>query len=93
MNPAKVSSICEYLLPRLQSDLRTFIGICSYYSKFVLVFSNIAASLHGITSEKVLFGWDGEKRSCFERLRTIVSTTPVLAQPDMEGARRTDQNP
>lgn len=48
---AVVRSICEYPLPASWSDLRTFLGMCSCYRKFVLGFSKVAAPLHGMTSE------------------------------------------
>ncbi|KAK6009174.1 integrase core domain protein [Ostertagia ostertagi] len=87
MDPAKVEAIKRYPLPRSRSDLRTFLGMCSYYRKFVLGFSKVAAPLHEMTSEKVLFKWDSMREACFERLKSIIVQAPVLAQPDIEAAR------
>ncbi|RCN25553.1 reverse transcriptase, partial [Ancylostoma caninum] len=42
MDPRKVSSILDYPLPQTRAELRTFIGMCSYYRKFVLGFSKVA---------------------------------------------------
>lgn len=87
MDPAKVQAVVNYRLPRSRSELRTFLGMCSYYRKFVLGFSKVAAPLHELTSEKAPFEWTSTRRVCFNKLKEIITTAPVLAQPDIEGAR------
>ncbi|EYC34955.1 hypothetical protein Y032_1232g3776, partial [Ancylostoma ceylanicum] len=87
MDPGKVSSIVDYPLPQSRTDLRTFIGMCSYYRKFVLGFSKVAGPLHELTSEKQPFIWTPERVQAFEELKRIITSAPVLSQPDIEGAR------
>ncbi|EYB85936.1 hypothetical protein Y032_0288g1486 [Ancylostoma ceylanicum] len=87
MDPAKVEAIVNYPLPQSRSEFRTFLGMCSYYRKFVLGFSKVAATLHDLTSEKTKFEWNEERKACFGQLKKIITQAPVLAQPDIEGAR------
>ncbi|VDO06369.1 unnamed protein product, partial [Haemonchus placei] len=87
MDPAKVEAIRKYPLPQSRAELRTFLGMCSYYRKFVLGFSKVAAPLHEMTSEKTLFQWNPARKSCFDQLKSIIVHAPVLAQPDIEEAR------
>uniref|UniRef100_A0A7I4YV80 RNA-directed DNA polymerase n=1 Tax=Haemonchus contortus TaxID=6289 RepID=A0A7I4YV80_HAECO len=87
MDPAKVQAIRKYPLPQSRAELRTFLGMCSYYRKFVLGFSKVAAPLHEMTSEKTMFQWNPARKSCFDQLKTIIVHAPVLAQPDIEEAR------
>ncbi|EYC28494.1 hypothetical protein Y032_0007g3255 [Ancylostoma ceylanicum] len=86
-DPKKVSAIQDYPLPQSRSEMRTFLGMCSYYRKFILRFSKIAAPLHEMTSEKNPFVWSEPRRKAFETLKAALISTPVLAQPDIEGAR------
>ncbi|KAL6738969.1 hypothetical protein Aduo_012464 [Ancylostoma duodenale] len=60
MDPRKVSLIVDYPLPQSRTELRTFIGVCSYYREFVLGFSKVAGPLHTLTSEKEPFTWTPE---------------------------------
>ncbi|EYC36599.1 hypothetical protein Y032_0877g2818, partial [Ancylostoma ceylanicum] len=87
MDPSKVEAIVNYPLPQSRSELRTFLGMCSYYRKFVLGFAKVAAPLHELTSEKTKFEWTTERKACFDQLKRIITQAPVLAQPDIEGAR------
>lgn len=87
MDPNKVDAILQYPLPQSRAELRTFLGMCSYYRKFVLRFSKVSGPLHEMTSEKVKFEWTPMRKAAFESLKRIISEAPVLAQPDIEGAR------
>ncbi|KAL6730064.1 hypothetical protein Aduo_001060 [Ancylostoma duodenale] len=86
-DPAKVKSILQYPLPKDRTELRTFLGMCSYYRKFVLGFSKVAGELHEMTSEKRNFTWTPSRVAAFEKLKEIIASAPVLAQPDVEAAR------
>ncbi|EYC38726.1 hypothetical protein Y032_0699g1624, partial [Ancylostoma ceylanicum] len=86
-DPAKVKSIMQYPLPKDRTELRIFLGMCSYYRKFVLGFSKVAGELHEMTSEKKDFAWTPSRVAAFEELKKIIASAPVLAQPDIEAAR------
>ena len=45
----------EWLQPRNLHELRSFIGMCSYYRRFIEKFSIIAGPLHDLTKKKVKF--------------------------------------
>ncbi|XGW20173.1 hypothetical protein V3C99_003753, partial [Haemonchus contortus] len=86
-DPKKISAIREYPTPQTRSELKTFLGMCSYYRKFILRFSKIAAPLHEMTSQGTKFEWTKSRTDAFETLKEALTSTPVLAQPDIEGAR------
>eukprot|EP00253_Pinus_taeda_P017822 PITA_17822 len=52
----KIRAIKEWLEPRNVMELRGFIGICTYYQKFVKGFSQLAAPLTNLT-RKGAFSW------------------------------------
>ena len=45
-DPAKVKAVMEWRTPRSKRDVRSFVGLCSYYRKFIPHFATKAAPLH-----------------------------------------------
>ena len=44
--------------PRNLRQLRCFLGLCSYYRRFIKDFSTVARPLHRLTEKNVKFVWD-----------------------------------
>ncbi|EYB94915.1 hypothetical protein Y032_0166g90 [Ancylostoma ceylanicum] len=85
-DPDKVCKIQQYPAPRNVSDLRTFLGMASYYRKFILGFSKIAKPLYNLTSPKMEWKWTAVESNAFESLKEVMTKAPVLAQPDVAAA-------
>ena len=81
-DPGKTSAIVEWTAPKNRSELRSFLGLCSYYRKFVQNFATIAQPLHALTKEGVKFAWNSECGIAFEQLKRAITTSPVLRYPD-----------
>ena len=45
-DPEKVKAVWEWPLPTCTTDVRKFLGLCSYYRRFIPQFVHIAAPLH-----------------------------------------------
>jgi len=60
-------------------DVRAFIGLCSYYRKYIKNFSKIANPLIEITKKDVGFKWEKEQEHAFEYLKQAITSAPVLA--------------
>ena len=54
-DPMKVAAVADWPVPCCLLDVRSFLGLCSYYRKFVEGFSEIAAHLHALTQKKARF--------------------------------------
>ncbi|GFW58051.1 retrovirus-related Pol polyprotein from transposon 297 [Trichonephila clavipes] len=52
-DPEKVSAVKNWKRPENLRELRSFLGLCTYYRKFVKGFSNIARPLHKLTESQV----------------------------------------
>lgn len=75
-DPKKVECIKTWPDPQNEKELRSFLGICSYYRKFVHNFSEIAKPLHKLTEKgKGRFLWTTECSEAFDTLKQ-------LAHPD-----------
>ena len=83
-NPEKTQAVSTFPVPKCQKDVRSFLGICNYYRKFVKDYSNIAAPLNYLLRNNVPFSWTDECQTAFETLKQALLTSPILAYPDMD---------
>src|SRR5260221_5084056 len=50
-DPAKIEKILNWPIPSTQTEVRMFLGLASYYRRFVPGFATTAAPLHNLTKE------------------------------------------
>jgi hypothetical protein len=61
--------------------LRSFLGLCTYYRKFISGFADIAKPLTQLAEERRPFHWSPEAETAFHSLKDALCTTPVLGYP------------
>ena len=81
-NPTKLRAVKEYPTPSNVKSLQSFLGLASYYRRFVPGFSKVASPLNALTRKSVAFVWTPECRKAFEQLKTLLVTAPLLRYPD-----------
>jgi len=57
VQPEKTSAVEEWPVPCTLRELRSFLGLCSYYRKFIWSFSLIAEPLYELTRKGRSFCW------------------------------------
>ena len=67
--------------PRNVTELRGFVGICTYYRKFFKGFSQLVAPLTDLT-KKGAFSWTDTAQRAFDKLKEVMSTCPMLVLLD-----------
>ncbi|GFV07829.1 retrovirus-related Pol polyprotein from transposon 412 [Trichonephila clavipes] len=80
-DPEKVSAVKNWKRPENLRELRSFLGLCTYYRKFVKGFSNIARPLHKLTESKQKFQWTKECKDSFLQLKEALTSSPILIYP------------
>lgn len=78
-DPAKVEKMVKYPVPTDVTKFRQFLGLASYYRRFIPGFAKIAGPLHGLTKKNVSFLWTTECEAAFDRLKECLVTASVLS--------------
>ena len=81
---AKIESVVTWPVPTTVRDVRGFLGLCSYYRRFVKDFAEVAVPLHALTVKCVRFQWNDECQVAFDRLNAALTSSPILSMP-MDG--------
>ena len=82
VDPKKISALQEWPRPTNVEQVRSFLGLATYFRKFVQNFSTIAHPLHALTRKSVAFVWDSRCHAAFNELKQRLTSAPVLATPD-----------
>src|SRR6266568_2166287 len=85
MDPEKIKEVVEWQPPHNVHEVRQFLGLCSYYRKFVKDFSLLAAPLHELTRKEEAFVWTDARQGAFEKLKNNLVTGPILAMSTENG--------
>ncbi|GBN22772.1 Retrovirus-related Pol polyprotein from transposon 297 [Araneus ventricosus] len=80
-DPEKTKAVVDWPRPKTVHDLRSFLGLCTYYRRFVRNFSAIARPLHKLTEARSNFNWTEECEKSFNSLKQALITSPVLTYP------------
>ena len=78
----KVVAVKEWPIPTCVKDLRAFLGLASYYRRFIKSFSTIAAPLNKLTEKGVNFRWSSECQTAFDSLKSALVSAPILGYPN-----------
>ena len=78
IDPSKVEAVVDWARPTNVSEVRSFLGLASYYRRFVEGFSRIAAPLTQLTRKNAKFVWTEECEKSFQELKRRLVTAPVL---------------
>jgi len=86
MDPKKISAVANIDAKSINTleRVRSFLGLCSYYRRFIASFSKIAACLTDLTKKGVDVATLSQSEECqaaIEKLKTAITSEPVLAAP------------
>ena len=84
-DPEKVKQVRDWRWPKCVSDICSFIGLCSYYRRYIQAFSVRARPLFQQLEARQPFKWTEECEQAFLDLKTALVGDEVLAYPRDEG--------
>ena len=93
-DPERTATLREFKVPKNSTDVRSFLGFCGFYRKFVKNFSMIANPLNSLLGKNKPFLWKERQQEAFEALKTAVLNPPILTHydPSAELILRTDSS-
>ena len=81
---AKVEPITRFLAPQTKREVMRFLGMAGYYRKFCQNFSIVTIPLTNLLRKRRPFIWTSACQEAFERVKAILSSSPVLTAPDFD---------
>ncbi|KMQ83693.1 reverse ribonuclease integrase, partial [Lasius niger] len=81
-DPEKISAVTNWPEPRSVKQVRQFLGMASWYRRFIKDFSTITAPLTSLTKKNTRWTWGADETAAFNRLKRALTAAPVLACPD-----------
>ncbi len=85
MHDHKVKAILDWEPPKSVPTLKSFLGLASYYHKFIKNFTKMVTPLTNLLKESAeTYEWDGACNEAFETLKGILVKTPALKLPDFD---------
>ena len=80
-NTRITQAVLAFPIPEDVQGVRRFLGMASYYRRFIAGFAKIAQPLHHLTAKDVPFQWSTDCETAFVTLKSRLVTPPVLAYP------------
>lgn len=76
---ANIENVINYSVPRNVKEVQRFIGLASYFRRFIPGFSIIAKPLYDLQKKNVRFRFGEEENKAFEKLKICLANKPIIA--------------
>ncbi|RUM47864.1 MAG: hypothetical protein DSY80_00495, partial [Desulfocapsa sp.] len=80
--PQKTQAIRALAAPTSVSEIRSFMGMCSYYRQLVPNFAEKAEPILALTRKHATFKWTAHCQASFDQLKEDLCSTKVMAHPN-----------
>ncbi|XP_046142516.1 uncharacterized protein LOC123987989 [Osmia bicornis bicornis] len=74
----KIAAIEQFPQPQSKGDIRRFIGLASFFRRFVVGFASLARPLTYLLKEDNIFRWEEDQEQAFQIIKQKLATKPVL---------------
>ena len=82
VDPEKVKAIIEWPAPKNVHEVRSFMGLASYYRKFGKNFASIARPITQLLCKDKKLEWTSECEAAILELKKRLTSTPVFGLPN-----------
>lgn len=82
VNPERVSVIKGFPLPRNLKQVRRFLGMAAFYSRFIPDFSRLSEPLNALKRKNAKFVWEVNQQRAYEAIKEALCQAPTLQIPN-----------
>jgi len=83
-NPDNLMKVKLWSSPKTVTQIKQFLGLASYYRRFIQNFSDIASPMIQLTKKGEDFVWSDKCEKSFQKLKELLLTAPIVAYPNDE---------
>ena len=83
-DPVKLAGIKDWPIPTNLKELRAYLGIMSYYRRYIKDFSNVARPLNDLLKKDAPWQWQPSQQDSYQRLKEILLSDVFLLHPTHE---------
>lgn len=95
-SPAKVEKVQHWPTPTNEDELRSFLGLCGYYRRFIRNYSQVVSCLEKLClknwnnkkkkrTQQPEWKWNQDHEKAFQQLKWYLTHSPILAFPTKDG--------
>ena len=84
VNPLKTHAVDSYPQPKTAKQIKSFLGMTSYYRRSIKNYSLITGPLISLLKKNTKFKWTPECEKSFQTLKKALSSAPILAFPQFD---------
>ncbi|KAE9186373.1 hypothetical protein PF004_g23106 [Phytophthora fragariae] len=81
-NQEKVKAVMNVKRPHDLHTVRAFLGLTSYFRRYIPGYAAISAPIERLKAKGVLFNWDDDCEAAFVQLKRKLVEPPILVYPD-----------
>lgn len=83
-DPQKTQAVANIPTPTDKRAVKSFLGLVSYYRRFIKNCSSIANPLVGLLKKNKEFSWNNEQENAFQELKNALTSAPILSHPNFQ---------
>jgi hypothetical protein len=83
VGPSKVCDVLDWKLPKSIHQVQSFFGLVGYYQRFILNFCKFSKTITELLKKGNKYVWSKDCDEAFQSLKKLLTTSPILAQPDI----------
>ena len=84
----KVESVVNAPAPKTTAEVRSFLGLVNYCSRYIKDYSKTTYPLRQLVKEKTKFHWGEEQQSSFLKLKYAITNAPILTHYSISAPTR-----
>ena len=83
-SPRKVKAVVDAPQPTKVSKLKAFLGLLSYYTKFLHNLATTLAPLYKLLQKSQKWRWDAEQENAYKEAKRLLTTSKILTHFDSD---------